>query len=228
MRCRWSSETVPTNETVDIRCSGLRARRRESSGSNARWHQLRRERRRLEKLDRRRQLRDHQIVDGPVLAARRLDPDLSDQDGVADLLDAPHQAGIDVKGILIEHEVRLGNPRSGRAESSLPVASSSWTQSDPAGQRPQHRLERRHGALQPAGERAALASVDGHRQFGRHAVLARPCGLKPGIVDVDLGRGVAQARQSSLNRNRRRRTGWHCVPPSALHSERLSSSGWRR
>ena len=58
-----------------------------------------------EEIHRRRQLRHHQIVDRPVHAARRRNPDLSDQDRVADRLDTPHQLRVDVKRVLVEHHV---------------------------------------------------------------------------------------------------------------------------
>ena len=44
-------------------------------------------------------------------------------------------------------------------------------------------------ALRPAALRL--------RRLDRHAVFARPGGLKPGIVDVDFGRGMAQRGEVS-------------------------------
>ncbi len=58
-----------------------------------------------EEIHRRRQLRHHQIVDGPVLAAARRDADLADQDRLADALDPPHQRGVDMEGVLVEDEI---------------------------------------------------------------------------------------------------------------------------
>ena len=118
---------------------------------------------------RRRQLRDHQIVDAPVLAARRLDPDLADQDRVADALDAPHQAGIDMKDVLVEHQIGPEFLDLGEQD-VLGLCVELGAQADLAGQRPQHRLERRHGALQPAGG-ALRPTAPG----GSGASTAMPC-----------------------------------------------------
>ena len=52
-------------------------------------------------------LRDHEVVDRPVLAARRRDADLADQDRAADPFDPARQARVDVKQILVEDEIWL-------------------------------------------------------------------------------------------------------------------------
>ena len=65
-------------------------------------------------------------------------------------------------------------------------------QPDLSGQRPQQRLERRDGALQPCRECRGAAAPGGCGDFDRHAMLARPGRLQPRIVDVDLGGGMAR------------------------------------
>ncbi len=67
-------------------------------------------------------------------------------------------------------------------------------EADLAGQRPQHRLQRRHGALQPGWKRSAASARGGRAPPPRRAI---PCsrahaGLQPGIVDVDLCRRMAE------------------------------------
>src|SRR5258708_8887131 len=104
------------------------------------------------------QLRNHQIVDAPVLAARGLDPSLSDQDRIADAFDAPHEAGIDMKNVLIEYELRSKIFDLGH-KNLLHLRVEPGAQSDLTGQRPQHRLERLPGTLQPAGKRGTLDST---------------------------------------------------------------------
>ena len=173
-----------------------------------------------EEIHRRGQLRHHQIVDRPVHAARRRNPDLSDQDRIADRLDAPHQAGVDVKGVLVEHQVGFEFLDLGQQD-CLGLRVEAGAEADLAGQWPQHRLQRRHGALQPGWKRGASARGGGPRRFDGHPVLARPCRLQPGIVDVDLRRRMAERGKSSANRNRRRRTGWRFAPPSGPRNRRF-------
>ena len=142
-----------------------------------------------------RQLRDHEIVDAPVLAARRQQADLSDHDRVADALDAPDQTGVDMKDVLVEHQIGFELLDLGKQD-VLGRAVEPGAQPDLAGERPQDRFERRHDTLQPRRRHLAAGRRAGWlRNLGRDAVLARPCGLKPGIVDVDLRRLVTQRRK---------------------------------
>ena len=99
-----------------------------------------------------RQLRDHQVISAPIRAARRLDSDLADQDRVADRLDTPRQAGIDLKDVLVQHQI--GPKILDLGEQDLfGVCVEAGAQSDLAGQRSQQRLEGRGGALQPRRRR---------------------------------------------------------------------------
>lgn len=53
------------------------------------------------------QLRNHQIVDGPILSQRRGYADLSYDDRPAYPLQTTYQPCVDVKDILIEYQIRL-------------------------------------------------------------------------------------------------------------------------
>ena len=142
-------------------------------------------------IHRRGQLRHHQIVDRPVLAARRRNPDLPDQERLADALDTPHQGRVDVKRILVEHQVGL-KILDLRQQDCFGLGIEFRAEADLAGQRPQHRLERGHGALQPRWKRLALGCRGRCRGFDWHPVFAPPGRLKPGIVDMDLRRSMAE------------------------------------
>ena len=101
-------------------------------------------------------------------------------------------AGVDVKGVLVEHQIRSEILDLGEQD-IFGLGIEVGAEADLAGQRPQHRLERRHGALQPRRKRVGCAGGSGWlRGFDGHPVLARPGRLQPGIVDVDLRRGMAQ------------------------------------
>jgi hypothetical protein len=141
-----------------------------------------------------RQLRDHQVVDGPVLAARRLDSDLPDRNRLADALDAPHELRIDMEEVLVEHEVE-SELLDLREQDVLGLCVEPGTQSDLAGDRPQHRLERCYDGLQPCRRRLPFGNIRHFRRVGRHSVLARPGRLNPGIVDVDFRGGVTQRHE---------------------------------
>ena len=99
--------------------------------------------------------------------------------------------GVDVKDVLVEHEIGSEILDLGEQD-CLGLRIELGAEADLAGQRPQHRLERRHRALQPARKRRAPLAAARLRGFDRHAVLARPRRLQPGIVDVDLRRGMAE------------------------------------
>ena len=81
--------------------------RRGCAGSNARWTTSARAPCCTEEIHHRGHLRDQEIVDRPILAARGRDADLADQDRAADPLDPARQARVDVEQILVEDEVRL-------------------------------------------------------------------------------------------------------------------------
>ena len=155
-------------------CAGVAGRASSMAGSKARWFTSARTPARLNSSHRRRQLRQHQIVDGPVLAAARRDADLAEQDRFADPLDPPHQAGVDMEGVLVEDQVGLERLDL-RQQDRLGGAIEPRAEADLARQRPQHRLERRDRALQPAGERPAAAWLRA-RQARRqvHARAPRP------------------------------------------------------
>ena len=116
---------------VDVR-RGRRRQRVENGRLERQMIDFRADAERPKELHRRRQLRHHQIVDGPVLAARRLDADLSDQDRVADRLDAPHQAGVDMKDVLVEHQVGSEILDLGQQDLSRPVRRA-WGSGRPCG-----------------------------------------------------------------------------------------------
>ena len=96
-----------------------------------------------------------------------------------------------MKGILVEHQIGFEILDLGQQD-CLGLCVEAGAEADLAGQWPQHRLQRRHGALQPAWKRGASARRGGPGRFDGHPVLARPCRLQPGIVDVDLCRRMAE------------------------------------
>ena len=147
-----------------------------------------------EKLHRRRQLRDHQVIDGPILSAGWLNSDLADQDRLADCLDAPHQGGVDMKRVLVEHEVGPEVLDLGEQD-FFGLRIELRTKANLAGQWPEQRLEWRDGALHPCRKRCAGDLGDRLGRRGRHSVFARPCRLHPGIVDVDFRRLMAECRE---------------------------------
>ena len=99
-----------------------------------------------------------------------------------------------MKGILVQHQIGFEILDLGEQDCfSLHVEL--WTEADLAGQWPQHRLERRHRALQPGRQRFSRHTGGWCRGFDRHPVLARPRRLKPGIVDMDPRRGMAERRK---------------------------------
>ena len=89
----------------------------------------------------RRQLRNHQIVDAPVLAARRFDPTWPIRIGLPMLLDAPHETGVDMEDVLIDDQIGPEVLDLGEQD-FFGLRIEPGAESDLAGQRPQHRLER--------------------------------------------------------------------------------------
>jgi hypothetical protein len=100
-----------------------------------------------------------------------------------------------VKQILVEHEIGF-ELLDLRQQDLFGFLIEPRAEADLARKRPQHRLERRDRALQPAGNGIARGSRAWRRRLGDgKAVLARPCRPHPGIVDMDIGGDVAQPRE---------------------------------
>jgi hypothetical protein len=84
-------------------------------------------------------LRDHQVVDAPVHAARGFDANLANDDRVADILDTPHKPGVDVKDVLIDDQIGPEFFDLGQQD-LLGLCIKLGAKADLAGQRPEHRL----------------------------------------------------------------------------------------
>ena len=139
----------------------------------------------------RRQLRQHQIIDGPIPRARRLDADLTDQDRVTDRLDAASEGGVDMENILVDDHI---GPEilDLREQDFFRVVIELRAEADLARQRPQQGLERRNQALQPSGQRRTGGSPTRLQRRDRDAVLACPGRLQPWIIDVDFRSSMAR------------------------------------
>jgi len=88
------------------------------------------------------------VVDGPVFTARRCYTDLTDHDRTGHRLDAADQTGVNVENILVDDQVRPEILDLGEQD-FFGLGVEPGAETDPPGQRAQHRLERRYRALDP-------------------------------------------------------------------------------